>query len=139
MAPLIGSFENLRASTWYFVWELWDSLVSRALLVAVTVSPAAGVGVRSAAVPSPPLPGAGAAAASFSGGGARASPPAVTRARPAVERKRSENFSESHVFIINLNFARTTTNGQLHPHTGTIGSEVNRTQTFCALCYVIWS
>lgn len=63
----------------YLVWE-WckHTLVSGALLVAVTVSSAAGVGVGSAAVPPPPLPGARAGAAPFSGGGARASPPAVS-------------------------------------------------------------
>lgn len=92
--------------------------MSGALLVAVTVSSVAGVGVGSAAVPPPPLPGARAGAAPFFGGGARASPPAVTRARPADESKSSENLSESHLFIIDLNFTRTETNSQLHTSTG---------------------
>lgn len=94
---------------WCFVW-VWcgHTLVSGALLVAVPVSSVAGVGVGvgSAAVPPPPLPGARAGAAPFSGGGARASPPAVARARPAVESERSENLSESHLFITAAHFTR---------------------------------
>lgn len=54
--------------------------MSGALLVAVTMSSAAGVG--SAAMPPPPFPGARAGAAPVSRRGARASPSAVTRTRP---------------------------------------------------------
>lgn len=56
------------------------TLVSGALLVAVTVPSAAGVGA--AAMPPPPFPGARAGAAPVSRRGARASPSAVTRTRP---------------------------------------------------------
>lgn len=127
-----------RSTCWTIVWKWCEhSLVSGALLVAVTVSSAAGVGT--AAVPPPPLPGARAGTTPFSGGGARASPPAVTRTRPAVESNRSEDFPESHVVIVGLNLESGTTNGHLHPRTGVTGSRVKRTQTFCALCYVIGS
>lgn len=135
-----GQLKSLKRTTWslYIVWEWCEhSLVSGALLVAVTVSSAAGVGT--AAVTPPPLPGAGAGATPLSRGRARASSPAVTWAWPAVESKRSENFSKIHFFVITLNCESSATNGQLHPNTGKISSGVKRTLTFYALCYVIWS
>lgn len=59
-------------------------LVSGAMLVAVAVS--SGARARSAAMPPPPLPGARAWTAPFSWCWTRASPPAVTRARPDRNR-----------------------------------------------------